>query len=37
MRGPAVDGLVDVDVSIPDLYVEATVKICANPGLVENI
>lgn len=36
MHGPAIDGLVDVDVAVSDFDVKTAVEISANPGLVVN-
>ena len=36
MERPVHDGFIDIDIAIPDLQVEATLRISANPGFVFN-
>ncbi len=36
MKCPAHNGFVDINITVPDFQVEATIRIGANPGFVVN-
>jgi len=37
MQSPVHDRLIDINITIPDFYVETTIRISANPCFIKNI